>query len=549
MLKKTWEIAKKISPDLTEQLLANRGITGKEEIEQFLDPPVPTFNFVKDTLAIDLEELEKAEKRIKEAIRNEECIIIHGDYDVDGLCATAILWEAIYYDLNYKNVSPFIPDRFGEGYGLSVESINKIKRDKFQTKGGLLITVDCGITAIKEVRYAKKLGLDVVVTDHHTQGEVLPEAAAIIHTEDISGACIAWLLSEALKTSQSGEPSNLDLVALSTIADLQELLGINRFLVKYGLLQLHATKREGLKALIKVANVGEREITPYIVSWWLAPRLNALGRLENALDSLRLLCTQSPNKALSLAQKLNRVNWERQQMTNLSVEQARQMVNTEKEIQVLYHEEWHEGVIGLVAGKIKEEFYRPVIAIAKRERYSKGSARSIANFNIVEALRRCEDCLVDVGGHPLAAGFTIETSMIEAFVERLTKIGRESLSFDNLLPVINIDAEIKLSEISWSLLEKLKKFEPHGIGNPRPVFLSRDLEVLEVKTVGMDHTHLKLLLAEEEKTYSAIGFGLGPRSDNLNIQEKIDLVFTLSENLYNGQKEIQIEVKDIDNGE
>ncbi len=549
-MKKKWVVAEKISDDIVSQLLYNRGLKDKNAIANFFNPPTPEVivaQYPNYLSKIDPKEVEKAVSLIKEAIDAGRPIAIHGDFDADGLCGTAILYQTL------KNlgaeVTPFIPDRFEHGYGLSINSLKKIQQ---LTTSPLLITTDCGIGAVDEVKYAKERGFNVIITDHHSKGEKLPAADAIVWTDELAGAGIAWLLSEILRN----QGCNLDLVALATIADVQPLIGnlvgVNRMLVKCGLEELNSTQRVGLRELIKVSGLEDKRLGTYEIGWMLTPRLNASGRLGNANDSLKLLLTNDQIEAQEIASKLNQINSERQQLTQKTLGEALLQVNPTDPIVVLHQETWHEGIIGLVAGRVKEKFYRPTVIIASGEKISKGSARSIRGFNIVEALHQCQEFLIGAGGHAMAAGFTIETEKIPQFQEKLATVAAEQLTEELLTPTLKIDAEAALPQLNWGLIENLKKFEPFGIGNPKPTFLTRSVRILSIRTVGNNGRHLKLQIRDVGDTTGqplqhlpCIGFGFGEWATKLRPGDLVDVVYNLEENHWNGQTTLQLKLKDL----
>lgn len=556
-MQKNWKIAERTADDLATQLLHNRGIKGQEEIESFLNPPRPQEiigNYQNYIKKIGPKEVDKALTLIKKTIAKGRPTVIHGDYDVDGLCGTAILYEAL--KKLGTVVIPFIPDRFDEGYGLSIASIDKIQQLVIESEtpnqqSPLLITTDCGITAVDAVKYAKTKGFNVIITDHHQKPPQLPPADALVWTDELAGAGIAWILARRLASYKtqaiaSDLYENLDMVTLATIADLQPLLGVNRSLVKHGLEKLNNTRNVGLQELIKVSGLERKEIGTYEVGWMLAPRLNAAGRLQTATAALQLLITEDANEAAKLAAKLHHINAERQQVTQQALEAARkqhQEINTqEAKLILLTHQEWHEGVIGLVAGRIKEEFHRPAIIISEGEEISKGSARSISGFNIVEAIRACEEHLLDAGGHEMAAGFTVETAKITEFHKKISSFAQDKLDEETLQPTLRVDARLKPSSINWETLKKIKDFEPHGIGNPTPTFLTENLEVVNVRTVGSDNKHLRLYL---KPNLSAIGFEIGHLSKKIFPGDLVDIIYTLEENVWNGQRHLQLKLKDL----
>jgi len=543
-----WKILSKIkSKNVIKILLANRGLKTKKEIDEFLNPKKPEEITLKE-VGIDSSQVAKAITRIKKAIKNKEKIIVYGDYDTDGVCSTAILWEA----LNYlkADVLPFIPLR-EEGYGLKVERIEKLVKEGVK----LIITVDQGIVAYTQVEHAKKLGIDVILTDHHVLGEKKPKALAIVHTTQLSGAGVAWFFAKALKESLEGRKSDdgLDLVTIATIADMIPLVGPNRSLVKYGLKELRQTNRPGLLALFDFAGFKKENLGVFEVSYMISPRLNASGRLDDSMESLRLLCTNDEKRAISLAQKIDQQNRERQNLTEKTMIHARELwlrQDSQSHLIFVAHESYQEGIVGLVAGKLSEEFYRPAIVVAKREEFSRGSARSIEGFNILSAIRSCAALIGAHGGHQKAAAFTVETAKIEMLKERLTEIAEEKLKDKKLSPTLNVDMELDLKDLTFDFYQELSLLEPFGEGNPQPVFVSRDAKAVEVKTVGASNRHLKfrLLSPSLKLTFEAIGFGLGNLYHQLSLGKNIDVTYNLTTNEWNGNHKLQLKIKDIQNG-
>lgn len=528
---KVWKVSPHYSDDLVEQLLYNRGIKTKTEKDNFLNPKLE--DYIKD---LEISGIQKAKKRILQAIENKELIIVYGDYDADGVCGAAVLYLGLT-SVGGK-VLPYIPHREKEGYGLSEEGL-KVAKEK---GAGLIITVDNGIVATKEAKFAKSLGLDLIITDHHTPGDKRPEALAIIHSTEMSGAGVAWCLVRQL-VDKSLSVELLDLVAVATICDMIPLLGLNRALVKIGLEKLNATKRVGLIALIREAGLQEGEITAYKVGHILGPRINAMGRLEHAMDSLRILCTKDPAKATKLAKTLSDTQNRKKELAIEAILQAKGMVNqdinvAQKKILVLHSGSWIPGIIGLVAGRICDEYHLPTIVISAADGYSKGSARSGDGLNIVETIRQCSDILIDVGGHPRAAGFTIETSKIEMFKERLEQLV-ESIEMDQD-EKLAIEAVVKTEEISKQMVEKLAVFEPTGVGNPQPILASLSVTASDIKTVGQGQ-HLKFIVDGIE----AIAFSFGERAVDLHDGQKIDLAYHLEINKFNGQEKLQFKIIDL----
>lgn len=527
-----WKVAPPKSDDLIEQLLINRELKTKKQIEQFFNPKIS--NFEKD---LQIPDIDKARRRILQAIDKNELIIIYGDYDVDGICASAILYKGLT-SLGAK-VLPYIPHREKEGYGLS-----KIGLESAKSSGAsLVITVDCGISAFKQAELAKELGLDLIITDHHLPPEHLPDVFAIVHSTKMCGAAVAWcLIRGIIKKDLSDEL--LQFVTLATVCDLIPLVGLGRSFVADGLKVLNHTTNLGLLALINESGIVLGDISSFEIGYIIGPRLNAIGRLEHAIDALRLLCTKDPTKAKRLAKLLCETNSTRQAMTTLAIEQARVLVDSKKKIHVLASLEWSAGIIGLIAGKITEQYYRPTIAISVGKTISKGSARSIDGINIVELIRKHKDLLIDVGGHPGAAGFSIETKHIEIFKSRLEE---QVEGFKEVEKVLEIDAEVLAKQLNKKLVTELQKFEPFGFGNPRPIFATYGMKISDVRTVG-NGKHVKFKVADpgqSEGPIDAIAFGMGNLHPLFKNNQQIDLAYNLELDAYNGFEKLQLKVKDI----
>lgn len=539
MNSKKWEILGR-GDDVFDILLKNRGVVTKKDREDFVSPKNPIKISLRE-FGISEAEVKKSIKRIKEAVRKKEKIIIYGDYDADGVCATAILWEALY---SLKaNVLPYIPERFSEGYGLNTESIKKLKEEDPSLK--LIITVDNGIVADKPVAEAKKLGIDVIITDHHEPGKKKPKALATIHTTKIGGAGVSWVFAKEIVKNNNG----LELCAIGTIADQIPLLGVNRSLVKFGLAQLNSSKRPGLKALFNEAGIAGN-IGTYEVNYLIAPRINAMGRLKHAIGALRLLCTKNMARAKELSFEVGKANKERQKiLSEIVVATREQTKNLEnKKIIIVASEAYHEGVIGLAAGRLVEEFYRPAIVFSKGEKYSKASARSISGFNMIKAIRKVDSILTAAGGHPMAAGFTIESVNIPKFEEMILESSSALLTDDVLQRKLKVDLEINFNKIDLQLLDKLNDFEPTGVGNWSPTFVSKGVEVIEARPVGKEAKHLKLQFKQNDVVFSAIAFNFGKMSNELGLGAEVNIAYTLQINSWNGRRDIELMIKDIQTG-
>ncbi len=525
-----WEILNKLIINSEEliikELLKNRGLKTKKEIEDFLNPRDPKDIDILE-LGIKKSGLQSVLKRIELAKKNKEKIVIYGDYDADGVCATAILWEAMY-KLGF-NVMPFIPDRFEDGYGLKPKTVMRLKEKDNDLK--LIITVDNGIVAYDGIEKAKEMGIDVIVVDHHQAGKLIPSPYTL-HSTFVCGSALAWFLSREI-----GVPDGLDLVSLGTIADQMPLLGVNRSLVRFGLPKLSKTKRIGLQKMFqesKLDNIGV-----YDVGFMIAPRINAMGRLASATDSLRFLCTRDPKKADDLNSILNKTNIERQKIVDEVLIKTLEKVSTDKIIVI--SGDYHEGVIGLASGKITEKFYRPSIVLSENGDVSKASARSIAGFNIIEAIKET-GFILEGGGHPMAAGFSIETSKISDFRIKINELAQKTLTQEILERNLKIDMEISFEQINTQLIDELKKFEPVGQGNYSPVFTSTSVEIKEVKPVGVEGKHLKLKLLQNGIVIDAIWFNTQYKVQSTKY---IDVAYSIEENVWNSKTTIQLKVKDL----
>jgi len=562
---KKWEILASEEPiETIDQIIAillyGRGLKTKKERDEFLRPILEKVT-IKE-VGIDFKHLNLALNRLQFAFDKKELIIIYGDYDVDGITGTAILWEALIA-LGFK-VMPYIPHRVDEGYGLSEKGIDNLLIQYPDTK--LIITVDNGIVASQAVKYAKKNSLDVIITDHHLPDKEheMPDALALVHTTKLCGAGVAWLLSKEIQkqfgiqemsssTSTSTDnniDTHLELAALGTVADLVSLTGANRAIVFHGLKLLGKTKRLGLAELYERAGIDVGKIGVYEIGHVIGPRLNAAGRLESAMDSLRLLCTHDKNRAKLLAESLDVTNSQRQLIMRSAVEHAKSKIKNQKseikKVLIISEESYEEGIIGLVAGRLVDEFYRPSIVIAKREEVSKGSVRSVSGFNIIEFLRSKSDLFINVGGHPMAAGFSVDSSRLLELQEKLEEYAEEKISDDLLERKIKINMELPFNLLSDDLYLKLQDLSPFGMGNPEPVFLSKHVLVREKRVIGKEGKHLRMILqgGEVGRVIEAIAFGMGDRSSQIVEEGYIDVVYALDENNWKGNTRLQLKIKD-----
>ena len=528
------------------QLLFNRKIETLKQVEIFLNP-----NHDSLINPYDLPEMELAVERIKTALENNESIGIFGDFDVDGISATAILLST----LNDFGISafPYIPNRVSEGHGLNRKSL-----DYFKSKNvSLIITVDCGTTDLDEVSNAKSMGIDVIITDHHLPLESRPNSAALINpnlpesnysNKNLTGSGTAFKLATAIYNSFKKPIPNtlIQYAALGTISDVGILNPENRFIVSEGITQMRNTQSIGLKALAEKSGTNLNTITSQDAAFKLIPRLNAPGRLENAIIALEILTTTDENTAHKVAIELESLNEKRKSMTSKSIFQARNQTKSNQlgidiqEIIIVQHNDWHPGIIGLIANQLSEQFSKPAIAIATNGKNSKGSARSVVDFNIIEALKECSDILTKFGGHSKAAGFTIDETFIPELIKRLANTSNQKHSSESKNK-LEIECTTTVKEVI-NHFEFILSLEPFGPGNPTPIFLSQRMKVINAKTVGHTKDHLKMTLSDNEKYYDSIGFGLG----NLIGQSNgyIDIIYQISENTWNGMTNFQLIIKD-----
>ncbi|QQS38871.1 single-stranded-DNA-specific exonuclease RecJ [Candidatus Woesebacteria bacterium] len=535
--------AKLNKEDVINILLANRDLNTDKKRREFFNSVDPTLVPLKD-VGLNPKEVGQAIGRLIQAKDKREKIVIFGDYDADGVCATAILWETLYR-MGF-DVSPYIPDRFSEGYGLKSKSIQEMKKDDENFK--VLLTVDNGIVANDAVAKCNELGIDVIITDHHEPGEKYPEAHSIIHTQQVSGAAVAWFFAREISNSIGDKKvTGLDLAAIGTISDQMPLFRVNRSIVKYGLEILNENTRLGLSKIYEEAGIKVGEIDSFTIGFVIGPRINAMGRLEHAIESLRLLCTTSSARAKELASRLSVTNTRRQNIVSKVLDHAKMTLDENKieNIIVIADEKYHEGVVGLAASKLVEEFYRPSIVFSMGKKYSKASARSVEGFNIIKAIRSVKKIKIEAGGHPMAAGVTILTKDLVKFKNGLAKYAMKHLTEEMLIPTAIIDIEIDFTLLDWDFLREIKCFKPTGAGNSDPIFITKNVEVWNARTIGKEDKHLKLKLTKNTITLDGIGFGLGNMISQFKDNTKVDIVYCFEDNNFNGMKSLQIRLLDI----
>lgn len=529
------------------KIIVNRHVVNDEDVRIFITPTRDDFHnpflFKGMDIAVD---------RIIKAINNKEKILIYGDYDVDGITSTTVLKK--YLMDRGISVDTYIPNRLHEGYGLNKKAIDTIKERNID----LIITVDCGISAIEEVNYAVRLGMDIIVTDHHEVGEKLPNALAVIDAKRkdntypfraLAGVGVVFKLIQALSIKLEIKPEEylkyLDLVCVGTISDIVPLEGENRTIAKLGLMLIKVTRNLGLRELIKSS--GYKEIDSNTISFGVAPRINACGRMGHEEEALKLFLAEDLESATKITKELNEYNTLRQSTEKAIYEEAVQQIEKnhldENNSIVLGGKGWHHGVIGIVSSKVTDKYYKPSILLSFEDNIAKGSGRSVPGFDLYEGLAKCEDLLEKYGGHSMAVGLTLKKENLENFKERFEQIAKEK-NIKELVPIIYIDDELKLKDINMDLVKSISILEPFGEANKVPLFLIRNLKIDSIRALS-EGRHLKLTLRDENFVINAIGFELGYLAEEYRIGDRIDVVGTLEINSFNGFSSIQINMKDI----
>ena len=532
-------------PRLIIQLLYNRGLREPRQLQSFL-----TSDESLSGSPLLLPDMHQAVTRIYQALLSNENIAIYGDYDADGITATALLVQGLSA-LGGRAI-PYIPHRLTEGYGLKKAALESL----YQQGVSLVITVDCGITSLPEVKKARRMGLDIIITDHHTPLPEIPPAIAIVNPKlpnstypfsELTGAGVAFKLLQALFQSLGREEhlaKLMDLVALGTVADISPLLGENRYLVKEGLKLINATPRLGIKEIIAQAGLNIGSLDAESISWVIAPRLNAAGRLEHAMTSYKLLMTDSPEEAYRLATWLEQKNTERQKLTATTLTRAREQVLAQgiSPLLVASDNDYFIGIAGLVASRLSEEFYRPAIVIKSGEKICIGSCRSIPEFNIIAALNQCRRLLSQFGGHSQAAGFTLPTRNLARLQESLLQLATTQLAGVDLRPRLDIDAEVALPDLGGDTFQITQQLAPFGRGNPLPTFLSRRVEVIDCRTMGNGGEHLRLKLKQGGTRWDGVGFRLG--NYLAEVVSPLDIVYNLEIDRWGGEERLRLNILD-----
>ena len=531
--------------EIVAKVLVNKNIS-KEELNVFINPTRKDFHnpFL-------MPDMEIAVNRIIEAIDNKEKIMIYGDYDADGITSITVLKS--FLEERGLDVFSYIPNRLDEGYGLNNDAIKKIYEENYK----LIITVDCGISGIDEVEYANSLGIEVIITDHHEPADVLPKALAVVDAKrkdskypfnQLAGVGVVFKLIQAISIKLNLDEKEylkyLDIVCIGTISDIVPLINENRVIAKLGLKLVSQTKNIGLKSLLNIA--GFKQIDSVAISFGVAPRINACGRMGNEKLALDLFLTKDYELARKLAIKLNEYNIKRQEIEKKIFNEVTQIVeNKEKEnaCVIIGENGWHHGIIGIVASKVTEMYFKPTILICFDEDIGKGSGRSIPGFDLHEALMKCGKNLEKFGGHSMAVGVTIKKEKFEEFKSELEKYASKC-NIGDIVPIINIDSELSLKEINLENVRELKIFEPFGEGNTVPLFLFKNLKINSIRSLS-EGKHLKLTLKEDNFMIDAIGFNIGELAEKYCLDDKVDIVGSLDINSFNGNDSVQIVIKDI----
>jgi len=541
-------------------LLVQRGITNFDEAKNFFRP---SLSHLHDPFL--MKDMDKAVDRLQKAMNEGEKILIYGDYDVDGTTAVALIYSYLKKIINKKKIEFYIPDRYDEGYGISYKGINYAADNGF----GLVIVLDCGIKAVEKIEYANQRGVDFIICDHHRPDEVIPNAAAVLDSKrpdcqypykELSGCGVGFKLITAL-SMRLGRPIEevyelLDFVAVSIAADIVPITGENRVLAYFGLIRLNKNPRPGIAAVLYQAeqkNTFERELTISDLVFLIGPRINAAGRLEKASDSVRLLLATNPDHAQKLAASINNLNEKRRGLDNEITEEALRMIEADEKLRnakstVVFKETWHKGVIGIVASRLTDYYYRPTIVLTRSGDLITGSARSIKNFDIYDAIDSCSDILEHFGGHKYAAGLSMKPENLEKFTERFEKYVSEHLEDDDLTPELNVDIEMDFTNITPKFVRILKQFAPFGPGNLSPVFLTRNVIDAGFSRAVGNHKHLKLSVMQQGNTefvFSGIAFQKGDLYERIHEKEPFTMCYYIEENFWQGNTTLQLNVKDI----
>lgn len=567
IMHKQWKLLPKIKDEIISQfpninsiclqLLFNRNINTQERIDEFFNS-----DYIDDLHdPYLLKDMEKAVKRIYQAIDKKEEVLIYGDYDADGVTSSALLFDIL--DQLGIRADIYIPQREGEGYGLNSKSVKLIIERNYN----LVITCDCGISNFEEVETFNKAGVDVIITDHHKEPKKLPSAYAIIHAglkrekypfEKLAGVGIAYKLACGLlksdlfklgdKEKESVAKWLLDLVAIGTVADMVPLIGENRTLVKYGLIVLRKTRRLGLQKLYEIVGTNVEKMNSNTIGFQIGPRLNAAGRIDHANTAFELLTTKNLDRAIEISNELNLKNRQRQEITNKLVSEAKEQIDcVDRDTKLLWvkNKNWSLGIIGLIASKLSQEYYRPSFVISWDGENWTCSSRGIDELDLIDIINKVEKKLIRFGGHKSAAGFTVNDKELSNVQKIIAKEIESRLKGIELIPSIYLDSEINLNDIDWNFWDDLNKFEPFGMNNNRPKFLIKDCKIRDVQYLGADNSHLKMTIEQNSIIKKAIGFGMVKDFPNLKVGQKINLAVEIGVNEWNGSRNLELYIVDL----
>ena len=544
-----------MDPSLSN-LLIQRGVRSFDEAKSFFRPDL---NDLHDPFL--MADMNIAVDRIGAAIARNEKILIYGDYDVDGTTSVAMTYS--FFNEQYQNIGYYIPDRYKEGYGISTDGIDYASENNFS----LIIALDCGIKAVEKIKYANSKQIDFIICDHHLPADEIPDAVAVLDPKredcsypytDLSGCGVGFKLVQAYARI-NGIPFEeiipyLDLVAVSIASDIVPVTGENRILAHFGLIQLNDNPRTGLKSIIKISGMSGKHIGIDDIIFKIGPRINAAGRIESGEKSVDLLTSMDDKDAIEMSDKINDFNIERRNIDRSITQEALQMISSDPRLNnskstVLYNPEWHKGVIGIVASRLTETYYRPTVVLTESNGFATGSARSVHGFDLYQAIDACGDLLENFGGHMYAAGLTLKKENIEEFQERFEKVVGDTITDDQLIPKVEIDTQIDFSEISDKFCRILKQFQPFGPGNSAPVFMTKNVfDGGTGRLVGSSSEHMKLDLSQKEDPYNqfpAIGFGMAEHYHLIRDRKPFDICYSVEENEFRGNVTIQLNLKDV----
>ena len=543
----------RISPVLCRMLM-NRGITTAEEVRKFFRPQLHDLH---DPFL--MKGMDKAVERLNQAMGNRERIMIYGDYDVDGCTAVALVYR--FLQQFYSNIEYYIPDRYDEGYGVSIQGVDLAASHGVK----LIIVLDCGIKAVDEIQYAKDNGIDFIICDHHVPDALVPPAVAILNAKmpdntypylDLSGCGVGFKFMQAFAISNGIAFSMLipllDLVAVSIASDIVPIMGENRILAYHGLRQLNSNPSVGLKAIIEVCGLKDRDLTMADIVFKIGPRINASGRMQNGSESVKLLVEHNSEKALEKAEQINRYNEERKELDKRMTEDASRYVEDHPEMKtrssiVMYNEDWHKGVIGIVASRLTEIYFRPTVVLTRTDDLVTGSARSVSGFDVYKAIQSCSDLLDNFGGHTYAAGLSLKVENVEAFKMRFQDYVDQHIEPEQTLAVLDIDAVLSFSDITKHFCIDVKRMRPFGPDNPKPVFCSKQVfDFGTSKVVGREQEHIKLELVDNTSNHvmNGIAFGQSGQARFIKTKQAFDIVYTIEENTHR-HGEVQLKIEDI----